>query len=90
MKTQLETLNDKGIFFAEEGMLGMRLRVKLLHELDERQLILVARKLRKLTAAFGMSPKFQEGFWVPNDSISVVILKELSDELEKKFSKVKA
>ncbi|WP_147480970.1 hypothetical protein [Pseudomonas caricapapayae] len=90
MKTQLEILNEKGIFSAEVGMLDMRLKVKLLHNVDEKLLVLVSRRLKKLTAGFGMSPKFNEGFWVPNDSISIVILKELSDELENKFNKVKA
>lgn len=89
MKTQLEILNNKGIFNAEVAMLDMRLRVKLLHELDEKLLLYVSKRLKKITAGFGLSPKFTEGFWVPNDSISIAILKEVSDELEKKYRKVR-
>ncbi|MEQ4191897.1 hypothetical protein [Pseudomonas ficuserectae] len=82
MESQLKLLNEKGVFSAESAVLNMRLKVKLLRHVSPKNLAHVSRRLLRITSPFGMAPKFQEGFYVGNDSVNIAMLNELSNELE--------
>ncbi|WP_122324535.1 hypothetical protein [Pseudomonas coronafaciens] len=83
MESQLKLLNDKGVFSAESAVLNMRLKVKLIKYARQNNIRYISKRLLKITAPFGMSPKFDEGFYVVNDSVNIAILNDLSDELNK-------
>ncbi|KTB91591.1 hypothetical protein AO073_01580 [Pseudomonas syringae ICMP 11293] len=81
MKSQLQLLNEKNVFFAETAVLDMRLRVRFLLDLKPKDLVRINRKLHKITHKFALSPSLKKGFYVDNDSISVAILNAVSDEI---------
>lgn len=81
MKSQLQELNEKGVFKAEPALLELRLKVWLLLRVSNSELNFISKKLKKITHRFAMSPHLIKGFYVGNDSISVAILNSLSDEM---------
>lgn len=81
MNKKLEELNNKGVFNAQVAMLDLRLRVVLREEYDPKNLLVNLRSLKKITSKFSFAPNYKNGFWVPNDPISISTLNQVSDEI---------
>ncbi|KWT09189.1 hypothetical protein [Pseudomonas savastanoi] len=84
----LENLNQKGIFNAGFARGGLSLFVKLAVPFDKKKFSALALRLKPITKAHSLSPRFNEGFRVDNHMVSLNRLSDVSDEIIEKLEVV--
>lgn len=84
----LKELNEKGIFYAEVVRGGLSLFVKLGIPFDKKKFSVLANRLKPITKAHSLSPRFSDGFRVDNHMVSLNRLSEVSDEIINKLEVV--
>lgn len=74
-------LNEKGVFYAEVVRGGLSLFVKLAVPFDKKKYSTLASRLKPITKAHSVSPRFVDGFRVDNNMVSLIRLSGVSDEI---------
>ncbi len=77
----LVELNGKGVFYADIVRGGLSLFVKLVIAFDKKKYSVLASRLKAITKAHSVSPRFVDGFRVDNNMVSLKRLSEVSDEI---------
>lgn len=77
----LVELNEKGVFYAEIVRGGLSLLVKLVIAFDKKKYSVLASRLKPITKAHSVSPRFVDGFRVDNNMVSLKRLSQVSDEI---------